>query len=175
MSWAQPSETADTPVVFEWEDEVDLKLQYARAVYDCGADWRMAGYRVFQGTHNIGRGMQAANWINDPIVVIELSRLRNDGEAEEAMPITRAGLAKRVLDRANAEDKTKDAVAAYELVAKLLDYMPKATQNLHVGDNIVQNVLRVPERAVDKESFADRFRASQTKLVADARSARSVN
>lgn len=174
MAWAKPENSFssdDTPIIFDDEDEVELKLAFARIVYNDASNWRMAGYSLFQGQQNIGRAMQAANWINDAVVQIELHRLRNLGD-DEPVPISRNALAKLTLDAAKAEDKTKEKVAAFELVAKLLDYMPKNGPNVHVGDNIVQNVLRVPERSTDPISFARRFEESQTKLVADARSNR---
>jgi hypothetical protein len=173
MSWAvNINSSGDTPVIFDDEDEVELKLHFAREVVKCGADWRMAGYRVFQGQDNLGRAMQAANWINDAIVTIEIDRIRNSSDPSETMP-TKEQFVAEIWSRAKLEGDSKASAPLYKIVAEVMKFIEPGGTKVHVGD-IVQNVLRVPERSVDKVSFAERFKASQTKLVTDARSNRTA-
>jgi hypothetical protein len=69
----------------------------------------------------------------------------------------------------------KDRVAALRLCAEVEGAIQKGPAI--VNDNRTINVLRVPTRDVTPEDDADfdrKFKAQQTKLVADARSVRQV-
>ncbi len=174
MAWARKLTVnvapPETPVIYEDEDEIELKLQFAAAVVSLPSDrWTEAGYKVFQGVDNYGRAMQAAAWINDPVVQIEIDRLRSPEAAGEYIP-TREEMAAHIYQRAKLESDAKAAAPLYRHVMDLLEYSPKAGPAVQVNNTM--NVLRVPERAKDPETFAERFKESQMKLVRDARSSR---
>ncbi len=162
----------ETPVIYEDEDETELKLRFAAAVVSLPPDrWSEAGYKVFQGVDNYGRAMQAATWINDPTVQIEIDRLRSPEAAGEHIP-SREEMASHIYRRAMQEPDARAAAPLYNHVMDLLEYSPKAGPAAVIKQTV--NVLRVPERARDAETFAERFKESQMKLVRDARSNRDA-
>ena|ERR1700761_392784 len=82
MSWSVSS----PPPIFEGEDELQLKLQYARLIAGHPEKVETAGYIVFPGDHNYGRAMQARAWRSDPIVIAEMERLGRGEGASEVLP-----------------------------------------------------------------------------------------
>lgn len=175
MAWGRTLnvviEAPETPVIFDYENEMELKHAYAAAVLSLRPEeWPQAGFIVFEGPENYGRAMQAKGWINDVDVLIELKRLRRLDKAGVNLP-TKEEMAAHLYQRAKDEIDLKAAAPLYKQVAEMLEFMPKAGPAVQVNTQI-NNVLRVPERAKDAASFAERFKESQTKLVRDARSSR---
>lgn len=173
MAWE-----TDGPTIFEWEDEHELKLQFARILASnpsfTGQD---AGYEVFPGTDNFGRALQAARaWPHDAIVRAEIRRLRNEGVGE--LLSQPDGKIERIawdIAECTATD-AKDRIAALRLVGELQGKLSKGT-NIQVNqDNRkIVNVLRVPMQIrtpEQREEFNRRFKEQQTTLIADARSSR---
>lgn len=169
MSWQTP------PAILEGEDELQLKLEYARIVARNERERFTAGYKIFPGPDNYGRALQAQYWYDDPIVQDEITRLRyNDSDDDPD-----AELEAEIHQRArSAEDK--DALGYYKLLAEMRGKTGRGSQtNIQINnnDNRVVKVLRVPARDItpeDDQDFEDRFYAQQTKLIADARSSRPV-
>lgn len=166
MSWAH-----EKPTIFSDEDELQLKLEFARLCAEDPANIAMHGYTLFPGETNYGRAMAAQKWIDDPLVQREISRLR--AENVEELLDEKAQFAKRMMDKGNACNDPKTALGYYELFAKVMDYLPKQGGN-NVQLNLTQNVIEVPTRARDDELpfLEGEWAEQQRKLVADARSAR---
>lgn len=169
MSWHQSG-----PPILEGEDERELKLAFARYCFENPDLENEAGYAVFPGRENFGRALQAQVWLHDPVVRAERRRLGGtEAEVKVALP-TKEQLAKEVVDRARGAVEDKDAVAAYKLAADILGYAEKAP----MIDNRTINILKVPARVgtskEEQDDWGRRFKAQQTKLVADARSARPI-
>lgn len=163
----------DTPVIRPGEDEYALKMKYARAVFDLGNSWREAGFRVFPGPENRGRALQADAWYSDLDVQQEIERLRSDPTIGV---MTREDIAREMATimkspTASNADKIKAAATAAEVMG--FTKQP-ANTNINTG-TITNNVLRVPAKPVTPEeehAYEMRFKASQLKLVSDARASR---
>lgn len=160
------------PPIEEGEDELQLKLEYARLVARNERERFTAGYKIFAGPENYGRALQAQAWYYDPIVQDEIARLHN-GNAEGDLD---AELEAEIHQRARAADD-KDAVHYYKLLAEIRGKTGRGT-NININqDNRVVNVLKVPTRDVtpaDDEDFNRRFYEQQNRLIADAKSARPI-
>lgn len=161
------------PPLFEGEDERELKLAFARYCFENPDLENEAGYHVFPGRENFGRAMQAQVWLHDAVVRAERRRLGGtEGEVKTSLP-TKEAYAKEVIDRARGADD-KEAIGLYKLGADILGYAEKAP----LIDNRTINILKVPARVgtspEEQDDWGRRFKAQQTKLVADARSARPI-
>lgn len=177
MTWGRiltPESTApETPVIREGEDEYALKLAYARAVFELGTDWARAGFVVFQGPNNYGRALQASSWISDFDVQEELKRLRRD--PAETLPsddeIESALFAIVKSPTAADRDKVSAATLIWEKRGKV-----KRGASTNINNGVINNnVLRVPAKpktAEELETYEMRLKASQLKLVSDARSSK---
>ncbi len=165
MSWAH-----EKPTVFSDEDELQLKLEFARLCAEDPANIAMHGYTLFPGQHNYGRAMAAQAWLSDPIVQREIARLR-ENEVEDLLD-ERARFAKRVMDDGLSCNDLKVRLGYYELFAKVMDYLPKQGANVNV--NLTQNVIEVPTRAREDElpMLEGEWAEQQRRLIADARSNR---
>lgn len=169
MAWNR-----EQPPIFEGEDELQLKLQYAGIVARNPERRLTAGYEVFPGPENYGRALQAQSWLYDPFVVAEVERLTGEEAVGEILP-SKEAVAKEILDFARETHDGKDKIGAFKLFAEVMGHIAKVPSM--VQDNRVINVLRVPTRDLTPEDDADfnaRFYAQQTKLVADARSNRAA-
>lgn len=169
MSW-----TRETPPIFEGEDELQLKLQYAAIVARNPNAKLTAGYQVFPGAENYGRALQAQAWLSDPIVQEEISRLVEGAEAVELLPDPSA-VKLEVLQAARSATDPKAKEGLYKLYLDSVGALPKGAANVQINDNRVVNVLRVPTRDVtpeDDEDFDRRFYVQQNALIADAKSNR---
>jgi hypothetical protein len=170
MSW-----TRETPPIFEGEDELQLKLQYAAIVARNPNAKLTAGYQVFPGADNYGRALQAQAWLSDPIVQEEISRLVEGAEAVELLPDPSA-VKLEVLQAARSATDPKAKEGLYKLYLDSVGALPKGGTNINVNqDNRVVQVLRVPTRDVtreDDEDFERRFYIQQNALIADAKSNR---
>lgn len=160
------------PPIHAWENEHELKMQYAAFVAADPNSYITAAYKVFPGADNLGRAMQCANWISDPIVIAEIERLRSGTDVASQLPSPDEH-GQEVLDLArNSTLSAKDRIAAHRLFAEMMGRIQKAGTQVNVDARTV-NVLRVPatvETPEEEEVFARRFKAQQTALVADARS-----
>lgn len=171
MSWNRTP-----PVIFEGEDELQLKLKFARIVVANPNAKLTAGYKVFEGEANYGRAMQAQFWMSDPIVQEEIARLR-DGDPKSMVPEQDAKVETTAWEIAEDRGaKDSDRINALKLIAEIRGMTQRGT-NISLNDNRVVNVLRVPMRDITPEDDADfdkRFYAQQTALIADAKSNRPV-
>lgn len=174
-TWGRTLSTAiapESPIIRDGEDEVELKMQFAKIAFKLGDDWRQTGFQLFQGPSNYGRAMQCVCWINDELVQIEMQRLREN--PEESLP-SLADLKKRLWTIANdPKVKPNDQIKAIDSYAEI-DGVTKRPANFNVGNTITQNVLRVPAKPVTTEEqalYETRLEMSQLKLVNDARSSR---
>lgn len=168
MSWEiQP------PPINEGEDELQLKLQYARMVARNPRERFTGGYKIFPGEHDYGRALQVQAWYFDQIVQDEIGRLTVGDEDDDPQEQFET----EVMNRARQADD-REAIGFYKLAAELKGYVQKGGTNINVNqDNRVVNVLRVPTRDITPEDDADfneKFYAQQTKLIADARSNRPI-
>lgn len=168
MSW-----TTTGPPIFEGEDERELKTAYALFCVQHPDLHHDAGYHVFPGPQNAGRALQAYHaWRHDPFVRAEIERLRGTGAAV-TLP-SKEEFAAEMWSRSKTADD-KDAVKFAEVAGKVLGYIQ--TGSSVTVDNRTINVLKVPSRVStveEKADFAIRFKAQQTRLVADARSSRTA-
>ena len=172
MTWATRNLAVrgDTPVIREGEDEFELKMKFAKILYDHPEKKLTAGYMLFPGPENYGRAMQAALWNTDPFVIAEIERLMGDGNYEDREP-TESQVRKEVLDHARATIDAKVKLDGYRLYADMRGMLRK-DMAVNVG---TINILKVPTRDISAEDDADferRFEAQQLKLVRDARSTR---
>jgi hypothetical protein len=163
----------EAPVIRDGENEVELKLAFAGHVYRLRDDWRKAGFALFQGPDNYGRAMQCVGWINDPIVQIELERLRDN--PAETLP-SKAELEKILFDIASSgATAAKDRIAAVGLMLEARGEIKRGSSvNVNNG-TINNNVLRVPAKPITAEEealYEARLEQSQMKLVRDARASR---
>lgn len=168
MSWA-----GTKPVLFEGEDEVSLKLQFAEM---CARDWngRMThGYSLFPGEENYGRAMACSEWLTDPFVVREINRLKTEDGGVGVLLPSKDELAKKILDEADATIDKKDKLGFLKLAADVMGYVTKGDVNIDAR-SLVQNVIEVPSRITEDQRPAKEFEwvEQQRKLVADARSSR---
>ncbi len=172
MSWEKTP-----PPINEGEDELQLKLEYARLVARNERERFTAGYKLFTGPENYGRALQAQAWFYDPFVQDEIARLREGGEESDGLPGV-DNVKAEVLQLARSALDKKDAIAAYKLYLESEGAIQKGTNvNIDNSDRRVVNVLKVPTRDVtpaDDEDFNRRFYEQQNKLIADARSARPI-
>lgn len=166
MSWAH-----EKPVIFSDEDELQLKLEFARMCAEDPSNAKLHGYTLFPGEHNYGRAMAAQKWLEDPLVQREIARLLQ-GNVEELLD-EKARFAKRMFDKAESIGDPKVAFSYFELFAKVMDYLPKQGGN-NLQLNLTQNVIEVPTRATDDELpvLEGQWAEQQRKLIADARSSR---
>ena len=169
MSW---NETP--PPLFEGEDELQLKLQYATIVARNERERFTAGYKIFPGPENYGRAIQVQAWYSDPIVQDEITRLRGEGLGGLKAEDQQDAFAAEVLQRFRQADD-KEAVGLGKLYADVKGWGGKGT-NININqDNRVVNVLKVPTRDVtpaDDDDFNRRFYEQQNRLIADAKSTR---
>lgn len=169
MAWER-----QPPPIFEGEDELQLKLQYARLCAENPRGRLTAGYSIFPGADNYGRALQCQAWFYDPFVQDEIQRLQND-DAGEMLPSDDALEADLIRTVEGALD-TKDKIAGFRLLFERRNMVSKGGTNVNINqDNRVVNVLRVPSRIrtdEEREDFNRRFKENQINLIADARSSR---
>jgi hypothetical protein len=170
MAWSISS----PPPIFEGEDELQLKLQFAKAIAGHPERIQTAGYEIFPGEENYGRAMQCRAWANDPIVLREIERILEAPETnskDELKQQIEDELLRIGRDSSVAVDMR---LKSYEQVRDMNGWKTVGG-NVQLNDNRVINVLRVPTRDVTPEDDADfdrRFKDNQMKLVTDARSNR---
>lgn len=168
MSWAH-----EKPTIFHDEDELQLKLEFARLCAEDPSNITMHGYTLFPGEANYGRAMAAQKWIDDPLVQNEIRRLRqDDAEVADLLP-GELLYAKEALDRSRSEPDAKVRFDYFKLAGEALGYINKG-KDANVQVNVIQNVIEVPTRARDDElpMLEGQWAEQQRKLVADARSSR---
>lgn len=174
MSWA-----GTKPVLYENDDEVALKLQFAEL---CARDWngRMShGYAIFKndvgrdGQPDYGRAMACSEWLTDPFVVREINRLKTEDGGVGVLLLSPDEFAKKVLDEADDCTDKKVKLGYLELYAKTQGLIQKEDSGANVNV-LVQNVIEVPSRITEDQRPAKEFEwvEQQRKLVADARSTR---
>lgn len=166
MSWAH-----EKPTIFSDEDELQLKLEFARLCAEDPSNAHLHGYTLFPGEANYGRAMAAQRWLDDPTVQREINRLRRDS-VEELIPSPEM-LAKKIIDVADAASDSKVKIEGYYKAADVLGYIKRGTE-VNVNTAIVQNVIEVPTRATDDElpMLEGQWAEQQRRLVADARASR---
>lgn len=169
MSFAPTS----PPPIFEGEDELQLKLKYARLIAGRPDRIRTAGYEIFEGPQNYGRAMQCAAWVHDPIVREECERLARDGGASEMHP-TDDELDFELLSKARTATDPKVAKDFYELYLKARGRLQTGTNiNNNIDASITNNRLVVPMTPGSPEEIAIaelRTEERQRKLLEHARS-----
>lgn len=166
MSWAH-----EKPTIFSNEDELQLKLEFARMCAEDPAHSHLHGYTLFPGEANYGRAMAAQRWLDDPVVQREINRLRRD-DIDEILSL-RELLAKKIEDVADSATDPKVKIEGYYKAADVLGYIKRGTE-VNVNTAVVQNVIEVPTRATDDElpMLEGQWAEQQRRLVADARSNR---
>lgn len=176
MSWGRTLSieiAPDAPPIREGEDEHELKLAFARAVFRLGDDWKRAGFSVFRGPDNYGRAMLAIGWINDFVVQDELDRLHED--PAETLPTDDQIEQMLITIAQKPGTSARDATQALALVWERRKQI-KQSANMMINTGVINNnVLRVPAKPTtpeEREIYEIRLKASQLKLVADAKSSR---
>lgn len=166
MSWAH-----EKPTIFHDEDELQLKLEFARLCAEDPANAHLHGYTIFPGERNYARAMAAQKWLDDPIVQREVNRLRRDS-VEELIPSPEM-LAKKIIDVADSAVDSKVKIEGYYKAADVLGYI-KRGGDVNVQTNVVQNVIEVPTRATEDElpMLEGQWAEQQRRLIADARASR---
>ncbi len=171
MAWSASS----PPPIFEGEDELQLKLQFAKAIAGHPERIQTAGYEIFPGDENYGRAMQCRAWANDPIVLREIERILEAPETNSA-DVLKSQVQDELLRIGRDSVTPIDMrLKAYEQVRDMNGWKTVGGNNIQLNDNRIVNVLRVPTRdmtAADDADFDKRFKAQQTQLVIDARSNR---
>ncbi len=166
------------PVIYEWEDERQLKLQFAQLVARSPNDRLNAGYKIFPKVEDVGRAMQAQAWLHDPEVRAEITRLTESEDAGTMLPDVSV-VKLEILQEARSATDPKAKEGLYKLYLDSVGALPKGGTNINLNqDNRVVNVLRVPTRDVTPEDDADfdrRFYIQQNALIADAKSNRPAN
>ncbi len=112
--------------------------------------------------------MVAAHWIND-LIVIEAKHEYIDAKGKPLNVPTKEELVTKILDMADIETVDfMDRLRAFELAAKLMDYMPKNNGNVQVNDNRVMNVtnkVMVVPTSPNNDEWEQRAKAQQARLV----------
>lgn len=168
MSWAH-----EKPTIFSDEDELQLKLEFARLCAEDPSNVSLHGYTLFPGEANYGRAMAAQKWIDDPVVQREISRLRKtDAEVADLLP-GELLYAKEALDRSRSEIDAKVRFDYFKLAGEALGYINKG-KDANINVNVVQNVIEVPTRATEEElpMLEGQWAEQQRRLIADARASR---
>ena len=174
MSWG-----ASKPAIYEGEDEVALKLQFAVL---CAKDWngrKTHGYELFKddvgfgGQPDYGRAMATEKWLEDPFVIREINRLMTEQGGVGALLPSPDEIAKEVLDLGRSASDHKDKLGYFKLYADMQGLIQKGDINIDAR-SLVQNVIEVPSRITEDQRPAKEFEwvEQQRKLVADARSTR---
>jgi len=170
MSW----DAASPPPIFEGEDELALKLEYARLIFGRDDRIRTAGHEIFPGPENYGRAMQVAVWRHDPIVRNELERLGRGDGASETLP-TEAEYKAHLWRMAQTETDPKLRFQYAELYGKTENIVPTGSgANINIAnDNSTNNTIVVPALPATPEEIevaALRTERRQARLMEHARS-----
>lgn len=165
MSWAH-----EKPTIFHDEDELQLKLEFARLCAEDPANTQLHGYTLFPGEANYGRAMAAQKWLNDPIVQREINRLTRDEPSQFLSD--QEQIAKELLDCARSCNDPKDKLGFYKEYNAVMKFTGNNATNVQV--NVVQNVIEVPTRATEEElpMLEGQWAEQQRRLIADARASR---
>jgi len=158
MSW----DASSPPPILEGEDELALKLEYARLTHNRADRIRTAGYDIFKGPGEYGRAMQAAMWRHDPIVRDEWERLSRDDGAAETLP-TETEYKAWLWRQAQTATDPKIALQYAELYGKTQNIVPVGgNTNVAINDNSTKNMLIVPAMPItDEEKEVARLRTEQ--------------
>lgn len=170
MSWGNSA----PPPIFEHEDELALKLEWARLTRGDEKLFRSAGYQVFEGPEDYGRAMQAYNWRHDPIVHAEWQRLAEAPELEqvnEKLTIVE----KMAIDIINSPTASNaDKIKAGTLLAEMNGAIKQNGTNINIAnDNSTNNTIVVPSLpATEEELEVSKLRTEkrQARLMEHARS-----
>lgn len=151
MSWNNDG----PPPIFEGEDELALKLKWARITRNVEARFRTAGYEVFEGPENYGRAMQAYAWRHDPIVHREWERLAevpsNEQDDEEKQRIKKALFG--VME--SPQSSNGDVIKAGLALAEINGYVKQGVNiNNNVDNRTQNNLLVVPTQPATPEEDA---------------------
>lgn len=170
MSW----DVLSPPPIFDDEDELELKLAYARKTHGRPDMIRSAGYEIFPGKENYGRAMQVAVWQHDPIVLREWERLSLDGGAAETLPNPIEYKA-HLWRLAQTEPDPKIRLEYAKLYGQTEGIVPTGGANVNISnDNSVNNntivVPALPATAEEQEIAALRTERRQARLMEHARS-----
>lgn len=169
MSWAVAK-----PVIFEGEDELQLMLEFAQLYVRHSRDASAAAYELFPGEDNYGRAWAAIEkWTHDPIVVREVNRLMRDEDIAVLFP-SKDEFAKHLWDRSKQVTDPKVELEYLTKFGEAVGYLQKNGTNVAIQNNVVHNVIEVPQRikAEDRPDAEARWADQQRKLIADARSSR---
>lgn len=165
-------------VIFDGEDEDALKREFA-LLWAKYPDRQPAeiGQHLFANLVEPMRGLQAgAVWSRELAVIEQRDYYKlNGGDLDTSDLPTKEQVAREVIAKARTLTDPKESLAAYKLYSEIAGFIEKPGVIVNNNDNRVVNVLRVPTRDItpaDDEDFRVKFKAQQTKLVADARSAR---
>lgn len=154
-------------------DDLAQKEAFGIALAMCPTDPFKAAIAVF-GDDSGGALRASQKWLKDPVVLASKLKFIQDNGAKSDLP-TKEEFAVEVLGMARLKSDdgqrfiydARERLQAYELAAKLLDYMPKAGSinvNQVNNDNRTQNVMYVPQPTSDA-SWEERLEAQQAKLV----------
>lgn len=169
MSWEHTP-----PVIREDEDEIALKLDFAKRWAANPNGVLSIGYAMFPGDDNAGRAMQAAAWRHDPFVIAEFERLRCIDDDTEAS-VEDKFLTRLKADAATVDD-AKVKLEYYKLEAQVLGIVKTQNNsvNLNFDNRKTQNVLLVPQ-SESIDDFKARFKKQQTELIANAKTVKSAS
>lgn len=161
------------PEIYEWEDELQLKLQFAKITAGRPEMYFSAGYEVFTGPENYGRAMACVAWLHDPIVRREWERRL--GAQTEDVDDKEQSVRERLAIARDPNVPIEARLKAYDQIDDVNGWKTSKTGNTNNTVVLINPILRVPTRDVtpeDDEDFNVRFKANQMKLVNNAKSSR---
>lgn len=168
MSWNRTP-----PVIYEHEDEIALKLEFARRWAKAPSQYLSIGYSLFSEPGDEGRAIQAQAWRHDPFVIAEFERLRDKSDDEEASE--KEKFLTKLSTFASEITDPKVKLDALKLEAEVLGLTGKGAQvSVNVDNSTTKTVLFVPQ-AESVDDFKERFRKQQTNLIANARTVKHGN
>lgn len=164
MAWQSP------PPIYDGEDERALKLDFARRWAQNPSRVLSIGYEVFPGEENYGRAMQAQHWRHDPVVIAEYERLTGGEAALGGGEEPKDRILREIRQLRLETGDSKVRLDALKLEAEIEGLTGKgANVNVNVDNRQVRNVLLVPHYQ-SLDDFADKLKAQQTELLANAKS-----
>lgn len=124
-----------------------------------------AALRMFNGNENqVGMALWVAqNWQHDPVVVSEMKRLIDSGEAEESLP-GKTDLLRQVWKWTTGESRMEDKLKAARLYAEMRDYLPKQGASQQVAVTVAPTVMVVRDFGSDAD-WEKQLKQQQDELI----------
>jgi len=104
-----------------------LKAAYAAFLLDSATNYE-AAFKLYPAEKDRGEALRIAfAWPNDPVVILEIERLRKDGTNNKDIPTKEEMIAEMWRLTQNEKVAPKDRATMARLVAEMLSFIPKVT------------------------------------------------